>query len=67
MVKESGRLTFNHWLVCCSWLDSERPVLDIVLDGGVIELPANQSLSIEDCVQGVHCHLQDIKDEIVNP
>ena len=37
--------------------DSEGPVLDVHLDGGIIKLPSDQSLGVKDGVVRVHGHL----------
>ena len=51
-------LTLDHGLVGCCWLDSEGPVLEVGLDGGVRELAADQPLCVKDCVGGVAGNLQ---------
>ena len=55
---QQTELTLNHGLVPGSWLDCERPVLDVCLDAGVLELASDQPLGVEHCVYGVHGHLQ---------
>ena len=47
-------LDLDHRLVADTGHDGERPVRDIVLDGGVVEFTSNQSLGIENGVLGVH-------------
>lgn len=54
---EEGALTLNQRLLSGARLDLEGPHLDVVLDGGVAELAANEALGIEDGVGGVHGHL----------
>lgn len=51
-------LTFNHGLVSNTWLHSERPVLDVLLDSGIVEFTSNQTLGIKDSVDGVHGDLR---------
>ena len=51
--------TLDHRLVTRTRLDCEWPVLDICLDAGVVKLAADQTLRVEDSVDGVHGHLQD--------
>mmetsp|Transcript_7566 Transcript_7566/g.19588 ORF Transcript_7566/g.19588 Transcript_7566/m.19588 type:complete len:663 (-) Transcript_7566:132-2120(-) len=50
-------VNLNQRLLSGARLDLEGPHLDVVLDGGVAELAANEALGIEDGVGGVHGHL----------
>ena len=43
----------NHWLVVATRLNLEWPKFDIALDGLIRELPANESLGIDDSVEWI--------------
>lgn len=47
----------NLWFVVSSCLHCEGPVLHVLLNDGVVELSADQSLGIEDGIVGIFGHL----------
>ena len=47
----------DDWLIASALLNLEGPVVHVVLNGTLRELPSNEPLGIEDCVRGIPCDL----------